>query len=313
MKRAAALTLGAVFFFGSATAFAQDKIDIGAAWVQKSGATKQLFDAMKTRLAATAPNISIDAQPELATIDELAAASTKFQTEKKAQILLRDSAASWLAKNKPSIPTFVGGVNNIAYYGTVDSMEKPGGNITGVSYYTPMETVLQSFFEILPDSKALTLITRKGHPGSAIDEGEMRKSCDKMKLTCNIVSVDNAAAAVDLIKSGGAKGDFIVQGNQGDLIDATPAMVDAAGKTPLLALNESAVTKGALAGLVVNLNELGTMLADTIVEVMVKGKPAGSIPVKVDTTPVLMLNMKTAAALGVQVPLNILAAAKVIE
>lgn len=313
MKRAAAFAVSTILLLGASVAVAQDKIAVGAAWVQKSGATTALFNAAKARLEKTAPNISIEVLPELASIDDLAAASKRFQTEKKAQILLRDSAASWLAKNKPSVPTFLGGINNAVYYGTVDSLEKPGGNITGVSYFTPMDTVMQSFLEVLPGTKSLTLITHKGHPGSAIDEGEMRKACEKSKFACTILSVDDAAAAVEAIKSGAAKGDFIVQGNQGVLIDSTAAMVEAAGKIPVMALNEGAVSKGALAGLVADLSELGSMLADTIVEVVVKGKAPGDIPIKLDATPTLVLNMKTAAALGIQVPLNILNAAKVIE
>jgi putative tryptophan/tyrosine transport system substrate-binding protein len=65
--------------------------------------------------------------------------------------------------------------------------------------------------------------------------------------------------------------------------------------------------------LVANDVKLGQMLAESIVDVLVKGKPIKDVPVKVDPQPQLVVNAAAATRLSLEVPFDVLQAAKVVQ
>jgi putative ABC transport system substrate-binding protein len=68
-----------------------------------------------------------------------------------------------------------------------------------------------------------------------------------------------------------------------------------------------------LGGFVAEDQKLGRMLAESLVDVVIKGKKIGAVPVKVDPKPMFYVNAKTAQKIGVEVPFQILQAATVVE
>ena len=60
-------------------------------------------------------------------------------------------------------------------------------------------------------------------------------------------------------------------------------------------------------------DKLGRMLADSLVDVLVNGKAIKEVGIKMDPEPVLVLNMETASALGVEPPVEILGTAQIVE
>ena len=81
----------------------------------------------------------------------------------------------------------------------------------------------------------------------------------------------------------------------------------------MLSYTNKPVHAGALGGFVAEDVKLGYMLAESLVDVLVKGKAIKDVPVKMDPNPKFFVNAKTAERLGVEIPYEILAAATVIE
>ena len=59
--------------------------------------------------------------------------------------------------------------------------------------------------------------------------------------------------------------------------------------------------------------KMGRILAKSIIDVLVNGKSVSEVPVKMDEEPKLYLNMETAKKLEIEIPLNILRFATVIQ
>jgi putative ABC transport system substrate-binding protein len=118
---------------------------------------------------------------------------------------------------------------------------------------------------------------------------------------------------VAVIKAKRAGVDGIVVGRQGFIVDSTAQIVEAAGPKPVFTNHDRAVKAGALVGIAPDIDKLGRLLADNVVQVLVKGKPIKEVPVATDLNPTLFVNIKTAGKLGLDIPLDILSTAQVIQ
>lgn len=288
-------------------------LEIGLAWVGKSGMAGRVTQGFDKAIGELAPDAKIEYQKELASLDDLAALVEKWQKEKDGMVILRSNGAKWLGKNPPSIPTFIGGCNHPVQLGAVKNLKAPEGNITGVTYFLPVDTQFEVFQAMLPEMKSVMLLVEKGHPSAAIDQEGTKEVCDKLGLEYSdfaASSVDELSAAV---KDNAGKASVFIIGSQALIIDNTQAVIAAAGDTPVLAYSSKPVSAGALGGFVADDVKLGTILAESLVQVLVEGKAIKDVPVQMDPDPKFVLNAKTAEKLGVEIPYAILEAAEVIE
>jgi putative ABC transport system substrate-binding protein len=210
----------------------------------------------------------------------LAKLTNEFKQKYKGQIIIRSNAAKWLGKNPPAIPTFIGGCNHPGALGAVKNLEAPEGNITGVTYFLPVETEFEIFKAVLPGLKSVLLLVEKGHAGSPIDQEGTKKTCAKMGIEYNEKVAANIDEAVAAAKAMAGKVSAIIIGTQAKLTDKTEMIVAAAGDTPVLAYSSKPVQAGALAGFAADDVRLGMMLAESVVDVLLKGKTVKDVPVK---------------------------------
>lgn len=304
--------IGVSFLIGNfSTAVAST--DIGVAWAGKSGMSKRVVKGFDKGMAELAPDIKIEYQKELASIEDLSKVAAKWQNEKKAMVLLRSSAAKWLAKNPPSIPTFIGGCNHPTELGAVKNLDKPEGQITGVTYFLPIETQFEIFKAILPSMQSILLLLEEGHPSAAIDQEATKAITKKLGIAYNEKFCKTTADMTAAVGKFKGKVSAIVIGNQALLFDNTETIVKAADKTPVLSYSAKSVKSGALGGFAADDEKLGYMLAQSVADVLKKGKAVKDVPVKVDPDPKFFLNAKSAQKLEIEVPFNILESATVIE
>jgi len=309
VKRFYVFSLVAVVLLGF-TAIASAK-DIGVAWVGKSGMANRVNAGLEKGLADK--GINIEFSKEMGSTDELGPLFAKWSSEKDGIVLLRSNGAKWLGKNPPSIPTFIGGCNNPVVLGTVKNMDAPGGNITGVTYFIDPDYMLPIFQALLPDMNSIALIVDANNPSAGVDMQSTKAACGKNGITYNEVKVTSKDEAAQKIGELSGKVSAIILGTQALLMDATAELVAAAGNTPVLAYNKKSVSEGALAGFAADDNKLGMMLADIVVDVVINGKPIGSIPVAVDPEPGLYLNEGAAEKFGITIPEELMESIKLVK
>lgn len=291
---------------------AQD-INIGVTWSGKSGMATRINDAMTKRLAEKAPQIKIELIENIPTIEDLGKVATKWQDEKKAMVILRSNGAEYLATHAPKIPTFIGACNDPTSLGAVKNLEHPEGNITGVTYAISYEVQLKTLLDLLPNTKAVLLLTEKDHPSGLIDSRETEKVCKKIGLNYTHAECTTVEDITTSINANKDKVDVIMIGFQSLLFDNSKVVLAAAGDKPVYSYSTNPVKAGALAALSSNDTKRGIALADAIIEVLINGKAIKDVPVFTDAEPILNVNVTTAEKLGLELPLEVLQAATILK
>ncbi|MBI4966046.1 MAG: hypothetical protein HY913_22390 [Desulfomonile tiedjei] len=288
---------------------------VAVMWVGKSGMTNSVLMGFMQRARSSAPNMEIQLKRELKDMQEAETLFREFESTTNGIVFLRSTGAEFLAKVKPKVPCFVGGCNNPAYLGTVKNLNAPEGNITGVTYFIPYQEIFKVMLALFPNIKSVGLLLEKGHPGAVIDEEGTREQCQKLKLAYNEVVASNRDQLVDGTKKLSGKVDIFIISNTGLVMDNTVSLLAVANSTntPMFAFAEKPVKAGAVVGMVADDVKLGSMLADSVVDVVVNRKPVSSVPVKTDPDPKILVNQAMMQSLGLKFPQEILGKAQVIQ
>jgi putative ABC transport system substrate-binding protein len=203
-------------------------------------------------------------------------------------------------------------------YGFVTSISHPGGNATGVSFLVNQLNAkrLELAAQLVPNSRMAGFMFRPSNPTSTTDmqEVEIGASTLGIKLiTFKVESVQDfdtafAAAATQRVGIVLVHTDPFFNSNRSKLVaaaekHAVPAMYE---------LREF-VTEGGLASYGTNIVEAYRQLG-TYAGRIVKGEKPSDLPVLQSTRFELAINLRTAKALNIVIPLNLLVAAdEVIE
>lgn len=291
---------------------AQD-IQVGVAWSGKSGMANRMTAAMEKYLAEHAPQIKLEWYRDLATIDDLMQTVNKFQTEKAGMVIMRSNGSKALSKVTVTIPTFVGAANDPEVLGTTTSLKTPDKNITGTTYNLSYEVQFKTMLDLLPNTKSVLLLTENGHPSGPIDARHTERVAKELGIKYTHVACKDLTEVQAAIDQHIGSVDVIILGNQSLIFDNTAKIIPMASHKPIYSYAMGAVKDGALAALSSNDSNRGVELAKRIIAVLVDKKAIKDTPFFVDENPVLNVNVKTAEKLGLELPLEVLQAAVIIE
>ncbi len=242
----------------------------------------------------------------------MAAAVKEFEQSKDAMLVFRSAGATYLGENPPKIPAFGAATNHPEILGVMDDMTSPDINFKGVTYYLPYETRLGIVNEILPEAR-IHVMVEKGHPASQVDDDGTVETCPQFNMTCTVKHYDNIDEILESVKSMRDQVDGFILGSQALLIDNTEDIIKAAQDTPVFSYSKIPVDKGAISAHVADIETQGRILAEIFAEVMIEGKPISQVGFRTDPDPLLYLNLNSVKRLGLDVPLDILNAAEIIE
>ncbi len=290
-----------------------EKIAVGVAWDKKSGMSEQVLKGLQEGLAALKTDIELEICKETGVGQPFADTVKRFEAEKKAMVLMRSDAVKYLAKNPPAIPAFIGACNNPVQLGLMKSLDEPDGNVTGVTYALCVEAQFQTFVTILPEMKSVMLLCDKNHAGTAIDRRQTKDACAKYNLEYKEAVCENKDQLLQAIADNKATVSIFIIGSQSLVMDNTRMLVDAAPDKPFLSYSSKPVKDGALCGFAADDVRLGKLLAQSLVDVLVNGKPMKEVPVKTDGKPKLYISKSALKQLGARIPLSILKVAQVVE
>lgn len=197
----------------------------------------------------------------------------------------------------------------------IKDMQKPGGNVTGLSDMSPVADHVALIKEITPNAKSIGFIYNTAEANSVSTLAALKAEAEKAGLTI-VESVATKSAEVQ----GAARAlvgrvDAIYIPTDNTIVSAFEAAVGVAeeAKIPLYAGDTDSVNRGALAALGFNYFDVGKQTGEIVVRVL-KGEKPGDIPVRVAAGTDLVINKKAAAKMGVTFPESITSrATKTIE
>jgi putative ABC transport system substrate-binding protein len=204
--------------------------------------------------------------------------------------------------------------------GLVGSLNRPGGNITGVTQIN-VEVApkrLEWLHELLPAARAMAFLVNPSNPAVAETAArEMRAAAGTLGLELHVVTAGTESdleavfAKIGQMPVGGlviTAGDPFFAGHSGQL-----AALSARHAVPAVAASNRFAAAGGLMSYGADITE-AYRLTGTYVGRILKGDKAADLPVQQATKLELIINLKAAKALGITVPLTLLGRAdEVIE
>ncbi len=202
--------------------------------------------------------------------------------------------------------------------GYVASFNRPGGNATGVAILSAELAAkrLDLLRELVPHAKTVAILINSNFGPSARFQADADAAAHALGLTIDLLQANNEreidAAFAHL---GGARADALLVGPGPFLDSQRDALVALAAKIATPAAYETRATAAA-GGLISYGASVGDGYRQTGIYTgrILKGEKPADLPVLLATKLELVINLKTAKALGIEVPPTLLARAdEVIE
>lgn len=245
-------------------------------------------------------NVKIDVQNENGDMSLTTQIPKKFEGDKVDLIYAIATPSAQGAKNMvKDIPIVFSSVTDPVKAGLVDSVEKPGGNITGASDYISPKAQIEEFLKLYPDTKTFGVIYNTSEPNSQVQLEELEKVLKELNLDLRPVGVtttnDVAQAAASL--KGKVDALFALTDNTvANAVSVVAATLNE-NKIPSLSAEEGQVANGLLMSQGISYYEQGRLAGEIAIRIL-KGEKAGDIPVAYHDEIIKKINKNTAEILG---------------
>jgi putative ABC transport system substrate-binding protein len=265
-------------------------------------------------------NVAIEYRYAENQVNRLPALAADLVDRKVAVIAATGGGASVLAAKgaATAIPIVFLSAGDPVQEGYVASLNRPGGNLTGITWFGALLSGkgLGLLHELIPNASVIALLVNPNTPESARSPRDMHEAArmlGRQLLVLNASSPSEIDAAFATLRQRGA-GAFIVSGDP-FLSSRRQQIVALAARDaiPAMYFNSEFVTEGGLMS-------YGNDIADAYRRAgryaarILKGEKPADLPVDQATKFEFVINLKTARALGLEVPPSLLARAdEVIE
>lgn len=189
----------------------------------------------------------------------------------------------------------------------VKTMEKPGGNVTGISDMSPVADHVALIKEIFPDVKKIGFLYNSGEANSISSLAALKEAAEKE----NIEVVESAATKSAEVKGAAqalvGRADVMYVPTDNTIVSALESAITVAeeAKLPLFTADTDSVARGAMAALGFNYYDVGKQTGEVVVRVL-KGEKPGDIDVEVAKGTDLVVNLGAAKKMGVEIPQSVI-------
>jgi putative ABC transport system substrate-binding protein len=277
------------------------------------------FQGLKETGFIEGKNISVEIREADGHYDRLPSFAAETVGRDVAVIFAADLPSAFAAKEATkTIPiVFAHGADPVKV-GLVDSLSRPKGNLTGISIFLSVlgPKRVELLHELLPAESTIALLANPNNVNSKTDEPDIRAAADRLKQRLEVLTAstesDLEAAFETIVKQ--RLGGVIVMPDP-FFFYRREQIVSLAVRHPIPAIypfREFAQ----LGGLMSYGSYPGELFqqAGTYVGKILKGAKPADLPIQQSTKVDLVINLKTAKALGLKIPVLMLAQAdEVIE
>jgi len=228
-------------------------------------------------------------------------------------VLVTPGTSATVAAHQATTTVPIVSVGPLVDAGLAASLARPGGNVTGIDNQANDYRV--KWLELLGAVAKLRLVAVLSEPDETPAVVRLKEAAPRFGLTLNFLSARPQDLESSLAAVAAASFDGLIVNDNASLLPQVPRIIAlvAESRTPTLYGFSVAARQGGLMGYSANFFEIGRRLA-FYVDRILKGARPGDLPIEQPTEFVLAINLKTAKALGLEIPLTVLAAAnEVIE
>jgi putative ABC transport system substrate-binding protein len=250
--------------------------------------------------------------------EHLADIAAEFVRRKVDVIVTSATPPTVAAKQATSvIPIVFAATGDPVGAGLVQSLARPGGNVTGLSLQATDAAGkrLELLGDVVTGLRRLAIMANTGNPSAALEMREAEATARKLGLqgvTSEILRSEDIAPAFDALQ-GRVQALYVCNDPLATTNRVRISTLASAARLPTMFVAREYVEAGGLMSYGANFQDLYRRTAEFVDKILRGAKPA-DIPVEQPTKFDLIVNLKTAKALGVEVPDKVLALAdEVIE
>jgi len=225
-------------------------------------------------------------------------------------VAISTPSAQALQSTAGDIPVVFAAVTDPVGAGLVESWEAPGGTVTGTSDMQPFGPTLELIASLVPGAETVGVIYNAGEANSVAQVEALKAEAQAHGLTIVEATAAQSAMVGDAARDLGGRVDAILIPTDSTVVSAVESVVIVGDRAdvPVFASDTDSVERGALAALGFDYFALGRLAGDMAVRIL-DGESPADIPVGALDTQELYLNLSAAAAMGVEVPEDLVASA----
>jgi putative ABC transport system substrate-binding protein len=221
------------------------------------------------------------------------------------------TAAVVLQQATRSVPIVFAQISGPVELGFVASVPRPGGNMTGFALFEPSIAVkwLELLKEVAPLVTRVAFLFDPTNPSSHFSLSALQAAAPTLRVDLSGATISNPEEITPTIEQFAREpngGLIVYQSSVNSLHRDRIIALAARHKLPAVYLYRYFVVDGGLASYGVDLYE-GWQQAATYVDRILKGEKPSDLPVQFPTKYQLVINLKTAKALGLDPPVFLLA------
>lgn len=218
-------------------------------------------------------------------------------------VLSTQAAKRATAQVAPRVPVVFGVVSNPVGGGLVESMQKPGGNVTGV---TPANSIIASkrlefFLQLVPGIERVVIAWND--PNTTGIE-ELRKGADTLGVELierPVADIDELARVFETFEFQPGDGFFRAPDSVNARYVQSMIEMTLAKNVPLVGTNSGDTKRGALVSYGANYHDIGGQVA-RVIESVLKGRDPKDLPIQLPERFELSVNKTSAERLGITFP-----------
>jgi putative ABC transport system substrate-binding protein len=226
-------------------------------------------------------------------------------------ILAATSQSALAAHNAtPSIPIVMVNVGDPVRLGLAVSLGRPGKNLTGLTSFGPELAAkrLGLLREVVPQIRRIAVLYNPGNPTISVSLKETEAAARTLAVQLQFLGIagpDDVATAFRNVTTGRAEAILVIADQVFNLLAAQISALALSNRLPTMFSNRHLMDAGGLMAYSPDFFA-SYRRAATFVDKILKGARPGDLPIEEPTTFELVINLKTAKALGLTIPPSLL-------
>ena len=262
-------------------------------------------DGLKEAGYEDGKNIIIDYQNAQGEQANCITIGQKFINDKSDLILaIATPAAQAVANMTKDIPILITAVTDPADSKLVNDNNAPGGNVTGTSDLTPVESQIELLTEITPNVKTVGLLYCSSEQNSVFQINMAKRKLDSMGIKHIDLTVSNPNEIQQVLQSAIGKVEAVYTPTDNMIAAgmATVALVAEPAKLPVVC-GEGGMTKlGGTATYGISYYELGKLTSNQAVSILKGEKNPAEMPIEYLQKFDLIVNTNMVESIGLTIP-----------
>ena len=309
-KRLLAMALVLALLIPGLGAVAQEKLPVvGVVQLVEHPALDAAYQGFADALKEKGFNVTIDYQNAQGSPDILAAIADRFIANQVDMILaIATPAAQTMAGKTETIPILGTAITDYVVAKLANSNEEPGFNVSGTTDMNPIADQIALLQKLVPQAKTVGLLYTGSEDNSVLQAKIATQAIEAAGMQVKEIKINNSNDVQQAITSLVDSVDVIYLPTDNVVASAMPIVgeVTMAKKIPVICGEAGMVSGGGTATLGISYYNLGFQTGLMAIELLKNGADVSKMPIQAQTEFEYAFNLENAAAIGLEIPQELL-------